>query len=97
MDRKLKGSGSNDKEGKSESSATSSKLGPANINQMKQPALEQKPNGHTRAVKSEGSPGSWQKISKGKKKAPSSELKNSPNGHVQNEKQPTKDSERKGG
>lgn len=97
MDRKLKGLVNNDNEGKAESSANSSKLGPANINQMKQPTLEQKPNGHTRAVKSEGSPSSWQKISKGKKKAPSSEFKNSPNGHVQGEKQPTKDSERKGG
>jgi hypothetical protein len=97
MDRKFKGSGNNDKEGNSESSAASSKLGPPNVNQMKQPTGEQKVNGHTRAVKSEGSPGSWQKISKGKKKAPSSEFKNSSNGQPQREKQPTKDSERKGG
>ena len=97
MDRKIKRSGSNDKEGKSESSFASSKLGPANVNQIRQAPEEAKTNGHTRAVKSEGSPGSWQKISKGKKKGPSSELKNPPNGQQKSEKQPAKDSERKGG
>ena len=94
IDRKFKGSSSKDKEGKTESSLAPSKLGPANTNQIKQPA-EPKVNGHTRAVKSEGSPGSWQKISKGKKKGPS-EIKNSPNGQPQMEKQPFKDSERRG-
>jgi hypothetical protein len=95
MDRKFKGSSSKDKEGNPESSLAPSKLGLANTNQIKQLA-EPKVNGHTRAVKSEGSPGSWQKISKGKKKGPS-ETKNSPNGQPQMEKQPLKDSERKGG
>jgi hypothetical protein len=97
MDRKLKVPSSNDKEGNPESSFTSSMLGPANVNQIKQAAGESKANGHTRAVKSEGSTGSWQKISKGKKKGPFSEFKSPPNGQQQSEKQPTKDSERKGG
>lgn len=97
IDRKLQGSGSNDKEGQSESSLASSKLGPANTNQVRQSSSEPKLNGHTRAVKSEGSSGSWQKISKSKKKVPSSEMKSAPNGQPQIEKQPIKDSERKGG
>lgn len=96
MDRKLKGSISNNKEGRSESSVTPSKLGPLNTIQVNQHSAEAKVNGHTRAVKSEGSPGSWQKISKGKKKGPS-ETRNSPNGQLEIEKQPIKDSDRKGG
>ena len=96
MDRKLKGPVNKEKEGRLESCLPPSKLGPSNANQTKQPEGELKVNGHTRAVRSEGSPGSWQKISKGKKKG-SSETKTSLNGQPQIEKQPIKDSERKGG
>ncbi|KAG0650447.1 Poly(A) RNA polymerase cid13 [Hyphodiscus hymeniophilus] len=95
IDRKLKRSNSKDKEGRLESSFPLSKLGPVSTNQPKQPSEELKVNGHTRAVKSEGSPGSWQKISKGRKKGASE--KSSPNGQPQIEKQPIRDSERKGG
>jgi hypothetical protein len=96
IDRKLKAHGERDKEAKPDSSLGPSKLGPVNSNQIGHSSAEVKTNGHTRAVKSEGSAGSWQKISKGKKKGPS-ETKNSPNGQAHIEKQPIKDSERKGG
>ena len=95
-DRKLKRSTSKDPERRSESSLPLSKLESLNINQIKQRAGESKVNGHTRAVKSEGGPGSWQKISKGKRKG-NLEAKSSPNGQPQIEKQPMKDFERKGG
>jgi hypothetical protein len=97
LDRKLKESSSNDNEGKPSSVVSSSKLGPGDINQVTQATAELKLNGHTRAVKSEGSPGSWQKISKGKKKGAPSETRSAPTGQSQSEKQPSKVSERKGG
>jgi len=63
-----------------------SKLTPTNGNQIKHAATEPKTNGHIRGSKSEGgAAGSWQKISKNKKKGESSE------------KPPRFESERKGG
>lgn len=53
-------------------------------------------NGHTRASKSEGAPGSWQKIQKSKKKTASSDMK-SVEGQPQPEKLPVHVNERKGG
>ena len=96
MDRDLNGITGDEKERKSETSTAGSKLGLANVSQIKQTAGEPRLNGHTRASKSEGS-GSWHKISKSKKKGASAELKSSPNGRPHSEKQPSNDSERKGG
>ena len=63
-----------------------SKLTPSNGNQIKQLASEAKANGHIRGSKSEGgTAGSWQKITKSKKKGEPSE------------KPPRFESERKGG
>jgi hypothetical protein len=57
-----------------------------------------KPNGHTRASKSEGSgPGTWQKIPKNKKKGQASDQKFAVNGGENSEQAPGSDSERKGG
>ncbi|KAI9047078.1 hypothetical protein LZ554_009151 [Drepanopeziza brunnea f. sp. 'monogermtubi'] len=53
-----------------------------------------KVNGHTRASKSEGTAGNWQKITKSKKKA---EGKSIGEGHPQSEKFPAHVNERKGG
>ena len=63
-----------------------SKLTPTNGNQVKHVTTEPKTNGHVRGSKSEGgAAGSWQKITKNKKKGESSE------------KPPKFESERKGG
>ncbi|KAG9237951.1 zinc finger protein-like protein [Amylocarpus encephaloides] len=77
----------------------STKTGLINSHQSKQHSVSQKANGHTRASKSEGggASGSWQKISKGKKKGISSDTKNTTIGQPQSEKLPNKESERKGG
>ncbi|CZR62895.1 related to polynucleotide adenylyltransferase [Phialocephala subalpina] len=53
-------------------------------------------NGHTRASKSEGASGAWQKIQKGKKKGPA-ESRNNGDVPAQGEKLPAQESERKGG
>ncbi|CAG8955778.1 hypothetical protein HYFRA_00011647 [Hymenoscyphus fraxineus] len=70
-----------------------------NGHQAKQTGTLHKPNGHTRASKSEGgSSGTWQKIPKGgKKKGATTEMKSSVNGQPQREKLPNNESERKGG
>ncbi|KAH7312092.1 zinc finger protein-like protein [Rhexocercosporidium sp. MPI-PUGE-AT-0058] len=62
-----------------------------------QAAAVSKLNGHTRASKSEGAPGNWQKIQKSKKKAASSEMKCAGEGQLHAEKLPIHANERKGG
>jgi hypothetical protein len=54
-----------------------------------------KSNGHTRASKSEGAAGAWQKIQKSKRKGPV-DMKNG-DSPVQNERIPAQENERKGG
>ncbi|KAL2062293.1 hypothetical protein VTL71DRAFT_6559 [Oculimacula yallundae] len=56
-----------------------------------------KTNGHTRGSKSEGAPGSWQKIQKTKKKPTSSDTKGLPGAQPLAEKFPIHANERKGG
>jgi hypothetical protein len=74
------------------------KLSLANGNQIKQAPTDSKINGHSRASKSEGGgPGSWQKISKGKRKGPGLELKGLAQSGDHGEKLPSDSSERKGG
>ena len=98
LDRKPSTATTSPKEGKPETSKEGSKLGPVNGNPIKQANTSLKPNGHTRAAKSEGSPtGAWQKIPKGKKKGHSAEQKSAGNGQPHSEKPPNSDSERKGG
>jgi hypothetical protein len=83
---------------KLDSSKLGSKLAAINGGHGKLAPEVQKPNGHTRASKSEGAgPGSWQKISKGKKKGSPAELKSASNGHPFVEKPPVNDNDRKGG
>ncbi|KAH6674675.1 zinc finger protein-like protein [Halenospora varia] len=70
----------------------------SNGSHINQTGAVQKPNGHTRASKSEGGgPGSWQKIPKGKKKGAVADLKASVNGQAHSEKPPSNDFDRKGG
>lgn len=77
---------------------TEQKPGFTNGHQAKQTTTLQKPNGHTRASKSEGgSSGTWQKIPKSKKKGNATDMKSSLNGQPQREKLPSNESERKGG
>lgn len=83
----------------SQASTQASKAGLARFalnNSSQKSSLEPKPNGHTRASKSEGSgPGTWQKIPKGKKKAQSDQKPAT--SKMQAEQKPMNDSERKGG
>ncbi|TAQ85968.1 hypothetical protein B7494_g5708 [Chlorociboria aeruginascens] len=96
--RSLNGVAINPNDGKAESPSSGSRLSPTNGNQIKQSSSLLKPNGHTRASKSEGGgTGSWQKISKNKKKGPGGELKSAGNGLPHSEMPPMNDSERKGG
>jgi len=72
------------------------KTGPLNgIAPVQAPAVS-KLNGHTRASKSEGTPGNWQKIQKSKKKVASSDMK-SGDGQPHAEKPPVHVNDRKGG
>jgi hypothetical protein len=88
MDRKPNAVAISPKGEKPEGSKEAPKLSPANGNQIKQATTALKPNGHTRAAKSEGSlAGAWQKIPKSKKKG----------GQPHSEKPPNNQSERKGG
>lgn len=63
--------------------------------QVMQGSPVSKSNGHTRASKSEGTAGAWQKIQKSKRKGPV-EMKNGDN-PIQVERFPTQENERKGG
>ncbi|KAK2624685.1 hypothetical protein QTJ16_005878 [Diplocarpon rosae] len=60
-------------------------------------AVMSKTNGHTRASKSEGTSGNWQKIQKSKKKAAAPDVKNTVDGQPRAEKLPAHLNERKGG
>jgi hypothetical protein len=71
----------------------------ANSTQKQSGQAQGKSNGHTRGAKSESSTtNTWQKASKNKRKGPTAEQKAVGNGnHIQSEKLPKNDSERKGG
>jgi hypothetical protein len=98
MDRKANGVTVNTNEDKQEPSKAELKLALANGTQNRLSAANSKPNGHTRASKSEGSgPGNWQKIPTNKKKGGLTELKSAANGQPHSEKVPRNESERKGG
>jgi hypothetical protein len=97
---KVNGSTNKSDNHKSEQPKTNSKLSGSTEVSSKQNTQNLKPNGHTRAAKSEGNgpggSGHWQKINKGKKRGPPSEMKNT-NGQPHGEKPPSNASERKGG
>ncbi len=96
MSHKSNGFSSKAVDDRSGSLKQGSKLSGSNGSQLKPMPEVPKANGHTRASKSEGAgPGTWQKISKGKKKGP--EPKSAINGQPLSEKPPTNDCERKGG
>ena len=94
LDRRLNGLAFKGTESKLASPDTTPKPITTNGHAM-QGSPTSKSNGHTRASKSEGAAGAWQKIQKGKKKGPG-DVKNSESlGH--NERLPGQENERKGG
>ncbi|KUJ09281.1 uncharacterized protein LY89DRAFT_282298 [Mollisia scopiformis] len=95
LGQKANGLPSRGAEGKPGPLNTTPKPISTNGTQVMQGSPVSKANGHTRASKSEGASGAWQKIQKGKRKGPA-EMKNGEI-PVQSERLPTQDSERKGG